>query len=130
MEALERQLTLDDTQGMFLLLGCGFGFAILAFAFELGTWVKNREGEKLTILVKERLLAVSRRVSAAFLTPSKSHVRDHYPLYFRNVLRRKSSLFGSIIISETSDGQKPPTAVSEIYLIPPTVEKPIRLLSF
>ncbi|KAE8573318.1 Ionotropic receptor 21a [Halyomorpha halys] len=130
LEALERQLTLEDTQGMFLLLGCGFAFAVCAFGFELGTWIKNRKGEKLTIVVKERILAASRRVSAAFLTPYKSHIRDHYPLYFRNVSRRKSSLFGSMIILEPSDRQKPPTAVSEIHLMPPKVEKPIRLLSF
>lgn len=44
MEVFERQLTLDDTQGMFLLLGSGFLIALCAFLFEIGTWLKNREG--------------------------------------------------------------------------------------
>ena len=122
LEALERQLTLDDTQGMFLLLGCGFFIAFIALVFELGVWIKNRGGEKLTAVAKQRLIAVSRRISVALLAPSTAYMKEHYPLYFRTVLRRRSSLFGSIISSEPvffNRERIPPTAISEIHLSPP-----------
>nr|QQP19800.1 ionotropic receptor 21a [Tropidothorax elegans] len=116
----ERELTLDDTQGMFLLLGIGFGLAACAWVLELGTWAKGRD---LGALGKERILSVSRRFSRAFLGPTDSHLRQHYPLYFRSDVRRRSSLFGSRVESTT--------AFSQIHLKPPdTIEKPIRLLSF
>lgn len=74
-------------------------------------------------MAKERLKDVSRRVSEAILAPADSHIRTHYPLYFRSDYRRRSSLFGSLVTSVP--------AFSQLHLKPPPqVEKPIRLLSF
>ncbi|KAG8267452.1 hypothetical protein J6590_052074 [Homalodisca vitripennis] len=45
----ERQLTLDDTQGMFLLLGIGFGLAIIALMTECCVYVWTKRTRVLSV---------------------------------------------------------------------------------
>nr|APZ81412.1 ionotropic receptor 21a [Adelphocoris lineolatus] len=112
----DRELNLDDTQGMFLLLGAGFGIGLLVLIIEISVWSseqrKNRQFGELTL--KQRAINKLKEhwetLYACLLAPANSGI-----IYFRE--RRVSSAFGEYVTQ--------PYASWSITSIPsPTVEPP------
>ncbi|XP_014256198.1 ionotropic receptor 21a [Cimex lectularius] len=123
----DRELTLDDTQGMFLLLGAGFAIAIAALMAEILVWcVKEFKQTKFgQPSLKERSLAKIKQnlgeIKRCLFDPIDQLKRSFYESRERNV----SSLFGSGVSIPEHQNE----ALWIINLKPPQ-EKPIRLRSF
>uniref|UniRef100_A0A0A9WKA0 Glutamate receptor delta-1 subunit n=1 Tax=Lygus hesperus TaxID=30085 RepID=A0A0A9WKA0_LYGHE len=152
----DRELNLDDTQGMFLLLGAGFAMGLFVLIIEISVWtteqVKYRQLGELTL--KQQAFNKLKEHGKAFynciLAPANSGI-----IYLRE--RRVSSAFGEYVTrpytswprsffpSPTIQSPSPPPRNGTVSSAPPInlaadsrsmdqlplpKEKPIRLMSF
>ncbi|BES92633.1 Ligand-gated ion channel [Nesidiocoris tenuis] len=98
----DRELTLDDTQGMFLLLGAGFAIAIFVLTIEIVFWargvVRNRQFGQLTLKerIVDKLKEHGHTIYEVLLAPASKTV-----IYLRE--RRVSSAFGEYVTRRYSD---------------------------
>ncbi|KAF6213170.1 hypothetical protein GE061_010885 [Apolygus lucorum] len=152
----DRELNLDDTQGMFLLLGAGFAIGLFVLIIEVSVWstgqVKHRQFGDLTLKQRafNKLKEHGEALYNCLLAPAKSGI-----IYFRE--RRVSSAFGeyvtrpytpwprSSIPSPTVQSPSPPPPNGVVSSAPPIDvgadslsmdqlplprERPVRLMSF
>uniref|UniRef100_T1HCR2 Ionotropic glutamate receptor C-terminal domain-containing protein n=1 Tax=Rhodnius prolixus TaxID=13249 RepID=T1HCR2_RHOPR len=139
----DRELTLDDTQGMFLLLGAGFAIAVAALTGEIVAcvWKETRappEFGKPTLgeRILERIYKWAYKCKGCLLSPIEVQERLSRLFLDRREStenRNLSELFGSEVDREMNNDRIYNNRIeimSTIHLQAPRTEQPIRLRSF
>lgn len=105
----DEQLTLDDTSGMFLLLGAGFFLAVLALIFEIISWmmrdITHRNVDQLTIKSRIHNYCVFhyKKFKAVVLSPGEDYKEQQQAYIWQYICNHAKkrlskvgwSLFGS-----------------------------------